>query len=90
MEEKDFFTERAESKTAQLRCPFCGTEAPYALTWVVRTKKPAPPPRADQYDRARFAKMSSYMVRRDDKVSCSNPRCRKSFEVTGVQTVVSL
>lgn len=90
MEEKDFFNERSESKTIQLRCPFCGTDAPYALTWVVRTKKPAPPPRADQYDRARFAKMSSYMVRRDDKVSCSNPRCRKTFEVTGVQSVVSL
>lgn len=90
MEERDFFTERSESKAAQLRCPFCGTEASYALTWVVRTKKAAPPSRADQYDRARFAKMSSYMVRRDDKVSCSNPRCRKMFEVNGVQSVVSL
>jgi len=90
MEERDFFNERSESKATQLRCPFCGTEAQYSLVWIVRTKKAAPPPRADQYDRARFAKMASYMVRRDDKVSCSNPRCRKTFEITGLQSVVSL
>lgn len=90
MEEKDFFTERMETKVSHLRCPFCGIEGDYPLSWVVRTKKPAPPPRADQYDRARFAKMTSYMVRRDDKVMCSNVRCRKRFEVTGLQSVVSL
>jgi len=27
------------------------------------------------------------MVRRDDLVACKNPRCRKRFEVSGVQSV---
>jgi hypothetical protein len=30
------------------------------------------------------------MVRRDDLVACKNVRCRKRFEVAGVQTVVFL
>ena len=90
MEERDFFTERTETRVAHLRCPFCGTENEYQIEWVVRRKKPSPPPRADEYDRARFAKMSSYMVRKDDKLMCANLRCRKRFEITGLQSVVSL
>lgn len=90
MEERDFYTEATERKPARLNCPHCRTEAEYSLTWVVRRKKASLPPRADETDRARFAKARSYMVRRDDKVDCSNPRCRKLFEVSGVQTVVSL
>jgi hypothetical protein len=30
------------------------------------------------------------MVRRDDLVACKNLRCRKCFEVTGVQSVAFL
>ena len=41
-------------------------------------------------DRAKFAKARSYMVRRDDLVACKNIRCRKRFEVSGVQTVIFL
>lgn len=90
MQERDFFNESQQSKVARLQCPFCRNEAEYSLVWIVRQKKPAPPPRADEYDRARFAKLNSYMVRRDDKVECGNPRCRKRFEVAGVQSIVSL
>ncbi|MGH9535693.1 MAG: hypothetical protein ACRD2E_12635 [Terriglobales bacterium] len=90
MEERDFFTEKQAAKPAKLSCPFCQSEQEHALVWIVRTKKPQLPPRADAVDRARFAKMTSYMVRRDDKVTCTNPRCRKRFEVTGVQSVVEL
>lgn len=90
MEERDFFNESNEAKKARLTCPHCRTEAEYAVTWVVRRKKPQPPARADSLDRAKFAKLSSYMVRRDDKLACSNPRCRKSFEITGLQSIVSL
>jgi hypothetical protein len=60
----------------------------YELSWLVRTKKKQIPPRADERDRARFAKARSYMLRRDDLVVCKNPRCRKRFEVSGVQSVV--
>jgi hypothetical protein len=48
------------------------------------------PPRADDRDRAKFAKARSYMVRRDDLVACKNMRCRKRFEVSGVQSVAFL
>jgi hypothetical protein len=90
VEERDFFTEKQISKPARLTCSFCRTENEYQLAWVVRTKKNSLPPRADSVDRARFAKLQSYMVRRDDKVACVNPRCRKTFEISGVQTVVLL
>jgi hypothetical protein len=60
------------------------------LAWLIRTKKRHLPGRADERDRARFAKARSYMVRRDDLVMCKNLRCRKRFEVTGVQSVAFL
>ncbi|MGH9487028.1 MAG: hypothetical protein ACRD04_05495 [Terriglobales bacterium] len=90
MEERECFHESSEAKKARLTCPHCRAEAEYAVTWIVRRKKSAPPPRADSLDRARFAKLTSYMVRRDDKLACSNPRCRKTFEITGLQSVVQL
>lgn len=90
MEERDFFTEKQAAKPAKLVCSFCRTEQEHQLAWIVRTKKAQLPPRADSVDRARFAKMTSYMVRRDDKVTCKNPRCGKRFEISGVQSIVDL
>ncbi len=90
MEEREFFNEKPETKPARLNCPYCRTVEEYSLTWIVRTKKPNLPPRADADDRARFQKARSYMVRRDDKVACKNPRCRKSFDISGIQSVVFL
>ena len=46
--------------------------------------------RADERDRARFAKAQSYMVRKDDVVGCKNVRCRKRFEVSSLQSVAFL
>jgi hypothetical protein len=54
----------------------------------VRTKKRSLPGRADERDRARFAKARSYMLRKDDLMACKNMRCRKRFDVSGVQSVV--
>jgi hypothetical protein len=45
---------------------------------------------ADERDRARFAKAQSYMVRRDDKLSCANIRCRKPFEINQLQSLAFL
>ncbi|HMK29889.1 MAG TPA: hypothetical protein VK473_09425 [Terriglobales bacterium] len=90
MDEKDFFEERPDKRTATLSCPHCHESAEYELAWLVRTKKRQLPPRADERDRARFAKARSYMVRRDDLVACKNLRCRKRFEVSGVQSVAFL
>lgn len=90
MEEHDFFDERTEKKTATLNCPHCHQSAEYELMWLVRTKRRQIPPRADERDRARFAKARSYMLRKDDLMVCKNMRCRKRFDVSGVQSVAFL
>lgn len=90
LQERDFFDETPRPKPAQLTCPHCREANQYPLVWIERRKKNALPPRADADDRARFAKAQSYLVRRDDKVSCLNPRCRKTFDISGIQTVVFL
>ena len=90
MDEREFYDERQSTKKATLNCPHCRQPGEYDLGWLVRTKKRQLPPRADERDRAKFAKARSYMVRRDDLVACTNPRCRKRFEVTGVQSVAFL
>ena len=90
VEEKDFYVESEQRHKASLNCPHCRQMAEYELRWAVRKKKDSLPPRVDEVDRAKFAKFRSYMVRKDDVVNCSNVRCRKRFEVSGIQSVVSL
>ncbi len=90
MDERDFYIEREEKKPATLNCPSCRQSAEYELIWLVRTKKAQLSGRADERDRAKFAKARSYMVRKDDLVMCKNVRCRKRIEVSGVQSVAFL
>lgn len=89
-DERNFFDERAEIKPHSLTCPNCNQAADYALTWLVRRKRDRPNGYADGAALARFEKARSYMVRRDDQVACTNVRCRKRFEIAGVQTVAFL
>lgn len=90
-DERNFFDERTEVKPHTLQCPNCSQSADYALTWLVRRKRDHPAGGyADDATRARFDKARSYMVRRDDQVACTNVRCRKRFEIAGVQTVAFL
>jgi hypothetical protein len=88
MEERDFFDETETRKPANLSCFFCHQSDTYEIRWLVRTKKKALPRGADERDRARFEKAQSYMLRRDDFAQCKNVRCRKRFEISGVQSVV--
>ena len=90
MDERDFFDEKEAKKAHILTCPHCRQANEYELSWLVRTKKKQLPPRADERDRAKFAKAKTYMVRRDDMTMCKNIRCRKRFEVAGVQSVAFL
>jgi hypothetical protein len=87
MDERNFYTEKQETKELALICPHCRQQNTYPIRWMVRTKKNELPRGAGDEDRARFAKARSYMVRVDDMVACRNLRCRKRFELTG-QTVV--
>jgi len=90
MDEREFFDEKSDKKPANLSCPHCHQSAEYEIQWLVRMKKKSLPPRADDRDRAKFAKAQSYMLRRDDMMMCKNLRCRKRFEITGVQSVAFL
>jgi hypothetical protein len=90
VEEREMFDERDQKRSHNLTCPHCRQAGDYELSWLVRTKKRQLPPRADERDRAKFAKARSYMVRKDDMVACKNMRCRKRFEVAGVQSVAFL
>ena len=88
MEERDFFDESQSRKPANLSCMYCHQSDTYEILWLVRTKKRNLRGGADETDRAKFAKARSYMVRRDDFMVCKNQRCRKRFEILGVQSVV--
>jgi hypothetical protein len=88
MEEKDFFNEKDELYPAQIQCTKCRSTEEYQIKWRRRIKKPSLPPRADERDRARFAKLRDYRIRLDDKIRCKNPRCGKTIEITSLQSVV--
>jgi hypothetical protein len=90
MEERDFFDEREVSKPANLSCFFCHQTDTYQIRWVERRKKKMLTGRVNEQDRLRFQKARSYMLRRDDFAQCTNPRCRKRFEISGVQSVAFL
>lgn len=89
MDEREFFEELSQMRNHTLTCPHCQQSEEYQLNWLVRRKRKEAPRGADENDRARFAKARSYMVRRDDLVGCKNIRCRKRFEVVGVQSVAT-
>lgn len=90
MDERAFYRESQATKPAQLSCSFCKTTEQYELRWLVRRKLNQLPRHADQRDRAKFAKAASYMVLLDDKVMCKNPRCRRTFEISGIKTTAFL
>ena len=87
MEERDFFDEKVENKQHTMICPHCNQEGQFTLVWTVRRKRREMPRGGDELDRAKFAKAKSYMVRKDDLVACPNVKCRKRFEVSGIQSI---
>jgi hypothetical protein len=90
VDERAFFLESQATKPATLTCPYCRTSQECSLRWVVRRKRDRLPGNADERDRAKFAKAMSYMVLLDDKAPCKNPRCRKTFDISGVKTMAFL
>ena len=90
MDERAFYRESQVSKPATLNCPFCRSSETYDLKWLVRRKVDRLPGKADERDRAKFAKAASYMVLLDDKIPCKNPRCRRTFEISGIKTTAFL
>jgi hypothetical protein len=90
VDERAFYSESQVKKETRLNCQFCKTEDTYELRWLVRTKKPKLPGGADERDRAKFAKAQSYMVLLDDKITCKQPRCRRTFDISGIRTTAVL
>ena len=90
MDERAFYRESQTTKPAMLNCPFCKTSDSYDLKWLLRRKVDRMSRQADERDRAKFAKAASYMVLLDDRVPCKNPRCRRTFEISGVKTTAFL
>ena len=90
MRERDFYRERRETKRARVTCPYCRELGDFQVRWLVREKKGRLPYRANPADRRRFANLRSYMVREDEHLFCTNPRCRRRFEIPSQQSVVLL
>ena len=90
MDERDFYSQSETTKPATLHCPYCRQSDEYPLRWVLRQKRDRLAGRVDDLIRAKFQKAQSYMVLRDDKVVCRNPRCRKSFDISGIKTTAFL
>jgi hypothetical protein len=90
VDERAFYRESQTTKPATLSCPFCKNAASYDLKWLVRRKLDRLPGKADERDRAKFAKAASYMVLLDDKALCKNARCRRNFEISGIKTMAFL
>ncbi len=90
MDERAFYRESQATKPATLNCPFCKESNSYNLRWLLRRKVNQLPRNADERDRAKFAKAASYMVLLDDKATCSNQRCRRTFEISGLKTTAFL
>jgi hypothetical protein len=86
MDERNFYTEKQETKNLTLMCPSCRREDSYPVRWIVRTKKNELPRGANEEDRKRFENARSYMVRVDELVACR--KCRKRFELTGQSVVL--
>ncbi len=87
MDERNFYTEKQDTKNLTLVCPSCRKEDTYPIRWMVRTKKNELPRGAGDEDRKRFATARSYMVRVDEMVACR--KCRKRFELTGQSVVLT-
>jgi hypothetical protein len=90
LDERQFYTESQTTRPARLNCPWCRTVEDYELRWLVRSKRKELPRGADERDRAKFAKAQSYMVLMDDKARCRNPRCAKTFDISGIKTTAFL
>ncbi len=88
MDERDFFTEKPESRPARFQCPKCRRTNDFQIRWIRRTRKAQIPGGADERARAMFAKVKDHLVRLDDDVTC--PTCRRRFEIPSHRALVFL
>ena len=85
LHERDYFTEKSETKPMSLVCPQCRHRDDYQIKWTRRTKKDRVP---NGGDRALFEKLRDHLYRLDDMVNCT--KCRRRFEIPSHQSMVFL
>ncbi|MDE3155755.1 MAG: hypothetical protein KGN76_11670 [Acidobacteriota bacterium] len=88
LDERQFFTEKSETRAETLTCPKCRRAGEYQLRWIVRHKKDRLPPGADERDRALYGKLRDYMIRVDDAVTCTT--CGRRFDIPSQHSLVFL
>jgi len=88
LNERDFFVEKTEIRKTPIVCPKCGHREAYSLKWIRRTKKDRVPPGGDERDHALFKKLTDYLIRVDDHITCA--RCRRRVEIPSHQSVSAL
>jgi len=86
LDERAFFSDRNETRTAKYACPRCRRTNDYSIRWVRRVKKDRLPPGADERDRAKFAKLRDHLIRVDDEVVCKT--CSKKFEIPSLHSLL--
>ena len=86
LDERAFFTDRNETRSARYTCTRCHRTNDYNVRWVRRVKKDRMPPGADERDRAKFAKLRDHLIRVDDEVVCKT--CGKKFEIPSLHSLL--
>jgi len=88
VDERHFFTEKPETRSARFQCPRCRRTGDFNVRWIRRTKKPHPPSGADARARALFDKSRDYLIRVDDDVTCQ--ACGRRFEIPSQRGLILL
>jgi DNA-directed RNA polymerase subunit RPC12/RpoP len=88
VDERQFFSEKAEQRPARLQCPRCRRTNDYSVRWMRRTKKAQIPTGANERDRTLFAKSKDHLIRIDDDVTCK--ACGKRFEIPSQRALIFL
>lgn len=86
LQERDFFTEKPETRPANYACPRCGRRHEYQVRWMRRLKKPKLPPGAGERERALYAKLRDYLIRLDDVLTCKT--CGRRFDIPSHHSLV--
>jgi 5-methylcytosine-specific restriction endonuclease McrA len=85
LHERDYFTEKTETKPMSMVCPQCRHRDDYQVKWIRRTRK-TPMPSGGQ--KSTYDQLRDHLYRIDDMVNCS--KCRRRFEIPSHQSMVFL
>ncbi len=88
LDERAFFTETPERRTATYTCTRCRRTHQYQVRWVRRTRKDRLPAGAREEDRAKFAKLRDHLIRIDDELVCAT--CGRKFEIPSMHSLLFL